>query len=519
VNSIDSSLTNLKGGFKTVDSVGLAVLSARSTIVAGPDTSSFVLQSGDHPLLLLAGSEGGDSAVAYVEFHVTTSILASLRAACSTSKADSVYLLLHYVAANNDTSLFKGSNTVQVYSCGRKFFPRIRNDLSSVDSAGPSTITISRIYPDSIFAVPLTRDIVTLLNSAVADTNAYVRRVAGTDTVIGNVKGDSARPVRPDTVFSAGPALLQEVQDTVAGIARIDTVVSVIKRDTAHGRDTAIVSCMALQSNGTAVTLVKADTLPFTDSIAQLASALAGDTAIITYTAMRSRKIMTAFSYDSSQKYVAALHLYASGGGLVRFSGLSFRIKYRNACSDTVRQNIESASSAYYYDTRVIETPPLAADSLVASWQADRFVELKINLQPFWDSISGTGTGKSFRIVQDASISLSVSDPVLEKIGTADTTRTIVYGMLDHQITGSRAQSSGTRDSLGGILNGITVNPSPAQISLPLAKFLQSMYEESPRPATGYLYLFVRPSSHFARVIFGNQKTVFCKAFFSNPQK
>ena len=147
VNSIDSSLTNLKGGFKTVDSVGLAVLSARSTIVAGPDTSSFVLQSGDHPLLLLAGSEGGDSAVAYVEFHVTTSILASLRAACSTSKADSVYLLLHYVAANNDTSLFKGSNTVQVYSCGRKFFPRIRNDLSSVVSAGPSTITISCRLP------------------------------------------------------------------------------------------------------------------------------------------------------------------------------------------------------------------------------------------------------------------------------------------------------------------------------------------------------------------------------------
>jgi hypothetical protein len=521
LNSIDSSITDLKGGFKK-DSFNLAVLSARSTIVAGPDTSLFVLQSGDHPLTLMAGSEGGDSAIGYVEFHLTTANLATLRAACNTSKADSVYLMLHYVAANNDTSVFKGTNTVQAYSCGRKFFPHIRNNLSSADSAGPSTITISRIYPDSIFAVPLTSDIVTLLNSAVADTDAYVRHVAWADTLIGNVKGDSARPVRPDTAFSAGPSLFQVVQDTITGIARIDTVLSVIRRDTAHGRDTAIVSCMALQSNGTAVTLVKADTLPFTDSIVQLTSALAGDTAIIAYTAVRSRKVITAFSYDSSWKYIAAVHLYASGGGLVRFSGLSFRIKYRNACSDTVRQTIENTSLAYYYSTSVIEQSALPADSLVASWQADRFVELKVNLQPFWDSILGVGTGKSFRIVQDASVLLNASDPVFERVGTADTTRTIVYGMLDHQITGSRAQSSGTRDSLGGIINAIAVNPSTSQISLPLAKFLQSMYEENQRPATGYLYLFVKSSNHFARVIFGNRntvKTISCSALFSNPQK
>ena len=519
LNSIDSSIADLKGGFKK-DSFNLAVLSARSTIVAGPDTSSFVLQSGDHPLLLLAGSEGGDSAIGYVEFHVTTSNLASLRAACSTSKADSVYLLLHYVAANNDTSIFKGSNTIQMFSCGRKFFPRIRNDLTSTDSSGPSTITISRIYPDSIFAVPLTSDIVALLNGAVADTNAYVRHVAWADTLIGNVKDDSARAVRPDTGFSAGPLLYQAVQDTIVGIAKIDTVLSLIK-SSVLGRDTAIVSCMAVQSSGTAITLVKADTLPFTDSIVQLTSALSGDTAIIAYTAVRSRKIITAFSYDSSQKYVAAVHLYASGGGMVRFSGLSFRIKYRNACSDTVRQTLDNASSAYY-STTVIETAPIPADSLVASWQADRFVELKVDLQPFWNSILGAGTGKNFRIVQDASFSLSASDPVFERVGTSDTTRAIIFGMLDHQITGSRAQSSGARDSLSRMVNAISVTRSPAQISLPLATFLQSMCEENQRPATGYLYLFVKSPDHFARVIFGNRNavtTISCSALFSNPQK
>jgi hypothetical protein len=521
LNSIDSSIADLKGGFKK-DSFNLAVLSARSTIIAGADTSSFVLQSGDHPLTLMAGGMGGDSAVGYVEFHLATSNLATLRAACSTSKADSVYLMLHYVAANNDTGHFKGHNTIKVYSCGRKFFPHFRNDLSSVDGAGPSTLSFSRdSTSDSVFAVPLAGDIVGLLNSAVADTNAYVRHVVWADTLIGNVKSDSVRPLRPDTGFSAGPWLYQAMQDTITGIAKIDTVQSIIKRDSVFGRDTAIVSCMAVQSSGTAVTLVKADTLPFTDSIIQITSALFGDTAIIAYTAVRSRKIITAFSYDSSQKYIGALHLYASGGGLVRFSGLSFRIKYRNACSDTVRQTLDNASSAYY-STTVIETAPIPADSLVASWQADRFVELKVDLQPFWNSILGAGTGKSFRIVQDASFSLAASDPVFERVGTADTTRAILFGMLDHQITGSRAQSSGTRDSLSRTVNAISVNPSTTQISLPLATFLQSMYEKNQRPAEGYLYLFVKSPNHFARVIFGNRnavKTISCSALFSNPQK
>ncbi len=525
INSLDSTIIDLKHGFKAVNSLSLPVLGARSIIVAGADTSPNRLQSGDHPLELTAGSFNGDSAIAYAEFHATNSILATLRAACSTSKVDSVYLLLTYAAYNNDTGFSKDSNTIRVFSCGRKHYPHIRNDLSPADSMGPFSVTISRLTTDSIFAVPLGMDIVTLLRSAVADTSAYAPRVAAIDTVFGNVKGDTSKPLgRPDTLYTAGPDSFQAVRDTVPGVAKIDTVISVIKRDTVLGRDTAIVSCRGVPSGGSAPTLVRADTLPFTDSIDGLTSVLSGDTAFVGYTAVRSRTIITFLAFDSSEKFIAAVHLYGSGGGLMRFSGVpQFRIAYRNQCSDTLRQSVVSGSPVYYYDTRVIETPAIPADSLVTSWQADRLIELKVDLQPLWDSMASSATGRSFRILQDASFLFSASDPVFERIGTADTTRSVVFGMLDHSITGTRTQSSGTRDSLAAIMNAGRLIPipvisqSPAQFSLPLQIFLQSIYENGKSP-TGYLYLWVRPTDHFARVIFRNQKTMTGSALFSNPQ-
>jgi hypothetical protein len=56
-------------------------------------------------------------------------------------------------------------------------------------------------------------------------------------------------------------------------------------------------------------------------------------------------------------------------------------------------------------------------------------------------------------------------------------------------------------------------------ISLQVTIFAQSLYEENPRPATGYLYVFVRTASDFARAVIKKPATVKFSALFSNPQK
>lgn len=494
LNSIDSSITALTAGFKSVDSLGLAVLSARSAVVAGPDTSPFLLQSGDHQLDFLAGSFGGDSAFGYAEFHASSSILSSVRSACRGS-VDSIKLLLYYDSTNNDWQ-FGSSNTIRVFLCERKCFPLVRNELTTTDIYGPcTTITFSRTVAKDTFAVSLGPAMISLLRSAADDSTTRVKYDAKIDTVYG---GDTsfirtiALPVSIDSVIFLGPAI--------------------------YGDTAIVVNAAEHFSTPPIITSFKRDTLIHVNRVVGVNATKNGDTAVIVYSAQRIVRFDTTFVHDSTEKFIGAVSVHVSGGGIVRFSDRpAFQIYYRTHCDDTIPQSPSPIYSPYY-DICVTEKPALPVDSLVASWQADRFVEYKVNLQPFWDSILGVGTGNSFRIVQDASFLLSASDPVFEKVGI-DTARTIIYGLLDHQITDSKAHSFGTRDSLSGIIKAVSVNPSTMQISLPLAKFLQSIYEENPRPAAGYLYLFIRPNDHFSRVIFGNHKTITCNALFSNPQR
>lgn len=491
LNSIDSSITALTAGFKSVG-LGLAVVSARSTIVAGPDTSAFVLQSGDHRSEFLAGSYGGDSAFGYAEFHVNTSYLSSIRASCRGS-ADSIKLLLYYDSTNNDWQ-FGNSNTIQVFRCERKCFPLVHNELSTTDFEPCTTITFSRTVAHDTFAVSLGPGMISLLRSAADDSTTRVKYAAKIDTGYGADTSFIRTIVLPDSIDSV-----------------------IVLRPAIYGDTAIVVSAAEHFRTPPAVTSFKQDTLYHVNRVVGVNATKNGDTAVIVYSTQRIVRFDTTFVHDSTEKFIGAVSVHVSGGGIVRFSGQpSFQVYYRAHCGDVTSQSPVMGSP--YYDICVTEKPALPADSLVASWQADRFVEFKVNLQPFWDSISGVGTGKSYRIVQDASFLLSASDPVFEKVG-ADTARTIIYGLLDHQITDSKAHSFGTRDSLFGIIKAIAVSPSPAQISLPLAKFLQSIYEENPRPAMAYLYLFVKPDDHFARVIFGNQKTIICNAQFSNPQR
>jgi hypothetical protein len=491
LNSIDSSITALTTGFNAIDSLNLAVVSARSIIVAGPDTSPFVLQSGDHRGEFLAGSFGGDSAFGYAEFHASSSILSSIRAACRSS-ADSIKLLLYYDSAGNDWQ-YGNSNTIQVFLCERKCFPLVRNDLTTAEKYEPcTTITFARTAAKDTFAISLGAGMISLLRSAAGDSTTRVKYAAKIDTVYG------------DSTFA----------DTIVLPASVDSVI--LLRPAIYGDTAFFVTIAEHFRTLPLVTTFTWDTLVPVNRVKAVNATKNGDTAVIVYSTQHVVRFDTTFVHDSTEKFIGAVSVHASGGGIVRFGQPAFQVYYRAHCTDATPRSPVIYSP--YYDICVTEKPALPADSLVASWQADRFVELKVNLQPFWDSISGVGTGKSYRIVQDASFLLSASDPVFEKVGT-DTAKAIVYGLLDHQITDSKAHSFGTRDSLFGVIKAVAVNPSSLQISLPLAKFLQGMNEENPKPATGYLYLFVKPTGHFSRVIFGNHKTITCNALFSNPQR
>jgi hypothetical protein len=420
VTGIDSNVTNLKSGFRVLDSIDLGVNGARSLVAVGNDTGIGKVQSGDHPLFFGAGRFGDDSAVGYVDFQMYSSSLAGFRTACDSS-ADTIKLLLYYDTINNDVTI-QDPATIKVYSCARKYFPGVRNDLSTVDSAVPcTTITFSRAVPDSFF-ISLGANMVDRFKSAIADTAGIVRLIAKIDTVAG-----------PDTSFD------------------------------------------------------------------------------------------TTFIFDSTKKFIGAVSVHADGG-MVNFSRKpAFQVKYRSTCSDSVEQ-IFTGNYFTYFDICVKESNPIPSDSLVASWQADRFVEMPIDLGPLWDSVRSNGN-KDLKIVQDASCILNTGTSFFEGLDKNDSVRTIVYGLLDHQITGSRVQSFGTRDSLillmdGGRLKSITVHADSTRLSLPMTMFLQSLVDQGKKPIA-YLYLFERqPSSlttpYFGRIVFDKSATIRFSALFSN---
>jgi hypothetical protein len=485
LNSIDSSLTAISAEFKSVDSLKLSVLSGRSVVVGGADTSQFLLQSGDHRGTFLAGSLGDDSAFGYAEFRMSSSNLSKIRAA-SGGLADSIRLWLYYDSSDNDWR-FGDTKTFQVFLCERKYVPFVRNDLTTAQNFLPcTTITLSHSIAKDTFALSLGRGMISRLLSAAADTETFVR--------------------------------------TVGLAAGIDSVI--VLKPAIYG-DTAICAVMAEHFTTQPPSMVlKWDTLVPANMVDSVKTSVNGGSASVVYYTRHFAGSGTAAAIDTAEKFIGAVSLHASGGGIVRFTGKPvFQVFYR-AHPATASQNSVDASP--YYDICVTEKTPLPPDSLVASWQADRFVEVKVNLKPFWDSMGGAGTGKKYRIVQDASFLLNASDPVYEKVG-ADTSRVVVYGLLDTQITNSRAQSLGAQENLLAIMNQgtkaawlnfttVSVHPSSTPVRMPVAVFLQHLYETT-KPDSAYLYLFVRPTDHFSRVIFEKKNSITCNAVFSNPQR
>jgi hypothetical protein len=566
VKSVDSTVTNLKGGFAKLDSVFLTVSGARSLVVPGGDTTAYVLHSGEHVNQIVAGRIGNDSAIAYEEFHLSSGNLTTLRTGCSNlaNRQDSVYLLLHYTTSINDTS-YKSFQTdtmvhVRVYSCQRKFLPRVQNSLLTPDIAFSDSVTFSRKRTDTTFYLRLGPDIVNAMLAAELDTTYYKPHVAETDTLIGRVAGDTAKRTKADTIWVPDTGLVSfAFADTLPGVRKITGFQGRRSGDTAFVNYVADLVSKAdtiLLADTTALlgTVVDSVSLAFRDTIKDSVSTTTHDTVtiqdtlhdtlrdtstIVQFSALQLRTLRQHLVYDSVDKYVAALHIYASAGpGVVRFLGPPvFYIRYRDSNCDTAASSKGSVTSSalnYYFDMTVKETDSAslsasANDSLVASWQADRFAEIPIDLTPIWKFATGGGNGTAYRVVQNATFFLNASLPGVELQGN-DTNhrkqRNIVYGLLDHPITGARAQSIAAYDSLlGFVASGRLANDSvfqtPTQIQLPVTIFMQSLYEESPRPSTAYLYVFERVPSNFpfGRIAIAKPKTVKCAALFTNPQQ
>jgi hypothetical protein len=415
LNSIDTTLTDLKSSYRVIDSIDLPVQGARSMVAAGSDTGLFQLQAGDYPFKCVAGQFGDENAFAYAELQASSTVLSSIRASCSKS-VDSIYLKLYYSPDINDTTI-KTTNTIKVFFCERKFFPAVRNDLTTFTTGVPcTTLTFSRDTSDS-FMIALGPEMVSRLNSAAADSSAVVRHIAKIDTVSDTV------PVRFDTTFV----------------------------------------------------------------------------------------------YDTTSRYIGSISIVATGDGLVRFKVPPlFDLKYHPACTDTSRPEIISN----YYDMCVSRTGAAAADSLVAAWQEDRFVEIPVNLKPLWEAVKSGQGGLDYYIVQNALCSLSTENSSIEFV--QDSTMTIIYGLIGQQITDSRAHTRSTRDSLDAVntrLATIKVNRSQTRLALPLTPFLQSLSDQG-RPPAAYLYLFVKqPAMNFGRVVFTTVKTIRFSAVFAHPFK
>ncbi len=456
VKTVDSTVTNLKIGFSKIDSIFLAVKGARSVVLPGADTSFYRLPSGVHPTQMVAGRIGNDSVVAYAEFHVNSAVINAVRAGCSLS-VDSVYMQLTYYQSVNDTTRkdFPDSLVhVSVHSCQRKFFPGVSNALTAQDNPFTSTLTFSRRHADTTFSIPLGPEVVAALKAAVADTNRFVRDTASLDTSVGWLAIDSTRKVKPDTAYPdtnfVKDSVLQFFSDTLlnAGVANLQSFMQ---------GDTAIIS---YSFGPTSVS----DTVPFARSINRVFDTVPapGISTIVNYSVWREITIAQRFLYDSNSInyynfYVSSFHVYASAGsGIIRFlAPPNFLIRYRGPSCDTNAANWVSLGSGnlhYYCDMTVTEVPPLPPDSLVASWQSDRFVEIPVDLTPIWKFAQGGGNGLKYSIVQDARFFLncdSLHD--MERPGADTTQRKIVYGLFDHRITNARAQSNAAYDSVAAL--------------------------------------------------------------------
>jgi hypothetical protein len=413
VSALDSNVTNMKGGFKVLDSIDLAVLGAHTVTSQGPDTSSSHFVPGVHSGLFTAGSTVGERCVAYTQiktFYLRNPSAGQYQKLITSpdSSVYKAYLEIYYQPMYTDTNGTAGhTGFFSVYSC------RGKNPTGSLLDTNPANATLlfppdsryRRSYQTSsktadTFEVPLDAGSIALINKAIHDTN-------------------------------------------------------------------------------TTLDSTKFDTLGF---------------------------------------YIKSLDTT----GLFHFSAPAFKLHFKSSKTDSTAHD-STLFTATYIDISLFEPRP-ADRSLVASWEADRFIEIPIFLKPLWDSVSIGGNEGNFKIVQAATCSLFTQNSVFEAGETADTTRSLVYGLLDHTITGSKTETNGMRDSLITFLNHSlvavdTVYTSPTRLSLPMTMFLQRLADEDTRPDTAYLYLFVKPVWHFGRVILKNSPTIRFTALFSNPHK
>ncbi len=195
--------------------------------------------------------------------------------------------------------------------------------------------------------------------------------------------------------------------------------------------------------------------------------------------------------------------------GLVRFTNPQFLLKYHTSKSDTSARD-STALVSPYNDITVFEANA-ADDSLVASWEADRFVEIPVNMKPLRDSLLPV-MGKKFTISQDAACSLWVAKPLFEVPDSTDTSRILEYTMLNYQIT-----SKGLMDTLR--INTVELDKSSAKINLSLRPYFQNWLDNG-MPDVLYLYLFVKPDQRWSRITFNKSQTeIHFRSLFSNPHK
>jgi hypothetical protein len=420
VSTLDSNVTNMKGGFKVLDGMDLVVTGEHNVTSLGPDTSTYRFVSGVHSGLFTAGSAVGERSFAYTQIFTyylrnpSVGIYQKLIVSPD-STVDKAYLEIHYYPLYTDTNgTVDHIGRFGVYSCPGK------NPAGALLDTNPENATF--LFP------PESRYVRTYqMHSKTADTF--------------------------------------EVPIDAKSLALINKAI----------HDTA------------------------TDST----------------------------KYDTIGFYIKSLDTT----GLFHFSAPSVKLHFKTSKTDTTAHD-STVFSTTYFDISVFDTRP-ADTSLVASWEADRFIEIPISLKPLWDSVKIGSAGEEFRIVQTASCSLFTQHSLFEAGDTADTIRTLAYGLLDHSITdpakgfplaGSKTLTNTVRDSFITFLNqGLiavdTVYKSPTNLSLSMTMYLQRLADEETRPETAYLYIFVRPEWHFGRVVLKNTPTVKFSALFSNPHK
>jgi len=214
-------------------------------------------------------------------------------------------------------------------------------------------------------------------------------------------------------------------------------------------------------------------------------------------------------STDSTTYLKRAYCIKASAGhGLVRFTSPQFVLKYHTSKTDTSGRD-STALVNPYNDLSVFEQNQ-SDDSLVASWEAGRFVEIPINMKPLRDSLAPS-LGKRFTISQDAACSLWVNKPLLEVPDTTDTLRILEYKMVLSELE--------SKEQVDSLINMKTVelDLKSQKINLALKPYFQDWMDNG-MPDIAYLYLFVKPDQRWSRIGFNKtQTTIHFRSLFSNP--